>query len=176
MTPQCRFLIASWIVMALGLTACGGGSGGGVATIPPPPSAPPPPPPPPPPPAGPASIGAPAAAAAPNASLFPTASAGGPTIQSHTETLFPLLETVVTIDSGGLTADKVTINGGATLRQSSALDDYQIDIGNPEIGISDQPLGLDWCGYCAGVGDRHVWVRIADPAAATPGVPMRRVR
>jgi len=157
-----KTMIASSIALALGLAGCGGG-GSSIASTPPPPLAPTPSPTPTP---SAASIGAPARAIAPNASLFPLAATGGPTIQSHSSTVFPLLETVVKINSAGAVADAATMNAGASLKFSSAPDDYQIDIGNPAVGISNQPLALDWCGYCAAVGNEHVYVHVADPATS----------
>jgi len=157
-----KTLIVSSVALAIGLAGCGG-DGTSTAVIPSPPPTPTPTPTPTP---SAASIGAPARAIAPNASLFPTAAAGGPTIQSHSSTSFPLLETVVKINSAGAVADTTTMNAGASLKFSSVPDDYQIDIGNPAVGISNQSLSLDWCGYCAGVGSEHVYMHIADPATS----------
>jgi hypothetical protein len=160
MDQYSRTMIASSIALAIGLSGCGGG-GTSIASTPPPPPAPTPAPTPTP---SAASIGAPARAIAPNANLFPQAAGAGPTIQSHSSTVFPLLETVLKINSAGRVADTATMNAGASLKFSSAPDDYQIDIGNPAVGISNQPLALDWCGYCAAVGSEHVYVHVADPA------------
>jgi len=155
-----KFLTASSVAGALLLAGCGGGAGGGVAFIPQPPSTPTPPPTP----AG--SVGAPIMALVPNGNLFPVATVGGPTLQSHVSTVFPLLETVMTTDSTGAHADTATTKAGGTLTFSSNPDDYTIDIGNPALGISKQPLEQDWCGYCATAGSGHVYVHIADPATS----------
>jgi hypothetical protein len=72
----------------------------------------------------------------------------------------------VKINSAGAVADTTTMNAGASLQFSSAPDDYRIDIGNPAVGISNQPLELDWCGYCASVGNEHVSMHIVDPATS----------
>jgi hypothetical protein len=158
-------MMASAIALAIALSGCGGGGGGGIASIPTPTPSPTPTPTPTP---G-QPVGTPALAEVPNGNLFPRAQTGGPTIALHSTTTFPLLETVMTTSSTGAVADTATINAGATLTSSYGADgaagaDYQIDINNPAIGISNQPLALDWCGYCASVGSEHVYVRISDPA------------
>src|ERR687898_270509 len=97
---------ASAIAMAIGLTACGGG--GGVSStpfVPRPPTTPTP---------KLVSIGPAARATSPDANLFPEATVGGPTIQEHPTTAFPLLQTVVTINGLDARADTVVMNGGAT--------------------------------------------------------------
>src|SRR5688572_15291524 len=134
--------MASAIALSLGLTACGGGGGGGGVSFIPAPQLPPPPTPTPtptpPPPPNPALIGPAALAAVPNASLFPQAIVGGPTMQAHAMTVFPLLESVVTITSAGLAANTAAINGGATLAfesTGSADDEYRLSV--PGAGLSD---------------------------------------
>lgn len=167
MTRHLKSSLAPSLALALAasLAACGSGGGssggGGVAFAPPPPITPT------------ATIGAPALAVAPNAGLFPQASVGGPTMQAHPITVFPLLQSVVSITSAGLAADTATMNGGATLAfnatGTAGNDSYQIDIANPAIGISNAHLMYDWCGYCASVGTKTVDVSVPDPATSGLG-------
>jgi hypothetical protein len=172
MAQHPKTIIASSIALAVGLSGCGGG-GTSMASIPPPPAAPTPTPTPTP---TAASISAPARAIAPNANLFPQAAADGPTIALHDATTFPLIETVVKINSAGVVADTATMNAGASLTSSYAPDDYQgggggaytIDIENPAIGVSDQPFSMSNSGgryhYFATVGDKTVTMSIKDPS------------
>ncbi len=132
MTLHRTLVMVSVIAMAINLAACGGG-GTPTSLV----SAPVPPPAPAPAPVPPAaSIGAPAIAAVPNAALFPQASVGGPTFAAHPTTVFPLLQTVVTVSSAGLVADTATISAGATLAFDSDRLDSTMTIGNPAVGIS----------------------------------------
>ena len=160
-----KYSAASAIALAIGLSACGGG--GGVSSTPfvPAPSTPPPPPTPAPPPTPPApppppSIGAAATPSAPNSSQFPQATAGGPIIQQHPETAFPLVQTVYTINGSAAAADTAATNGGATL-----TFDYPGAIQNDEIALSVPGLGLNmdlaagggyYCyAFCGWEGDRY---------------------
>ena len=150
---------ASAFAMALSLTACGDGGGPTSLVSAPPPTASPP--------ATPAaaSIAAPALAAAPNSALFPIASDMGPTITAHPKTLFPLLQSVVSIGPAGVTADTITINAGATLAFDSSDSSYEIAIANPALGVSNVVLNSTPSGvFQADVaGGKHVSLRIADP-------------
>src|SRR5438874_1805533 len=146
-----KTMIVSSIALAIGLSGCGGGDTNVVSSPPPPPAPTPMPTPTPTPTPSAASISAPARAVVPNANVFLQAAAGGPTVYSHPSTVFPLLETVVKINSVGAVADTATMNAGASLTSITFPDDYQggggtdyqIDIGNPAVGISNQPLELD---------------------------------
>jgi hypothetical protein len=134
--------MASSLALAIGLAACGGGGGGGgLVSIPPPPTPTPTPTP------AAATIGAPARAIAPNASLFPQATSGGPTMQAHSMTVFPLLETAVSVRPGRAEADTTTMNGGATLAFSSFVNtgdaSYRLNAANPVLGLSDVLLTHD---------------------------------
>ncbi len=134
--PKCMMAAS----IAISLTACGGGGGGSFASIPPPPT-PPPTPTPTPTPTPAATIGAPALAIAPNANLFPDATDGGPTMQAHPMTVFPLLETVVSVRPGRVEADATTMGGGTTLAFSSFVNSgdasYRLNAANPLLGVSD---------------------------------------
>lgn len=129
-----RAMIASSIALAIGLSGCGGG-GSDVASTPPPPPTPTPTPTP-----AAATISALARAVAPNANLFPAASVGGPTIQSHSSTVFPLLESVVSIVPGRVSAASTTMTAGATLASVSPSSSYGLDVGNPALGVSNVVL------------------------------------
>jgi hypothetical protein len=142
MTQFPKAIVASSIALAIGLSGCGGG-GGDVASIPPPPPTPMPTPTPTPTPTpspAAATISALASAAAPNASLFPTASLGGPTIQSHSSTVFPLLQSVVSILPGSVAAANTTMTAGATIASTSPSSSYRLDVGNPALGVSNVVL------------------------------------
>jgi len=132
MTEFRKSMVGSSFAFALSLSACGGGTSS-VGSMPAPPAT-----------ATPAqtaaSISAPAAAIAPNANLFPLASSGGPTTQSHPSTLFPLLQSVVSIAPGSVAAGTTTMSGGASLTYSSPGNSYQLDVGNPALGISHAQL------------------------------------
>lgn len=110
-------------MICLGLGACGGGGGGGsgVTSTPPPPPAPPPPPPPP---GTPGIITAPAAGTVAAGMSPVVASQGGPNFTSGTAsgTVFPLLQTTLVIDSGGIDADpEANAAGGTATVQGSEL-------------------------------------------------------
>jgi hypothetical protein len=154
--------MASSLALAIGLAACGGGGGGGgLVSIPPPPTPTPTPTP------AAATIGAPARAIVPNANLFPIAVAGGPTIQAHSTTVFPLLQTVVSIGGGTVAAGTATMNGGATLAFNSIGDSYQLNLGNPALGVSSAVLNARPAGiYQADLGSISVFLDIANPATS----------
>ena len=135
MTQFPKAMIASSIALTIGLSACGGG-GSDIASTPPPPPTPTPTPTP----AAGATISALARAVAPNANLFPHASTGGPTIQSHSSTVFPLLESVVSIGPGRVAAGATTMNAGATLASTAPGNGYRLDVGNPALGVSNVAL------------------------------------
>lgn len=153
--------LASALALGVGLTACGGGGGGRIASIPPPPPA-----------TALASIGAAALPPAPNASLFPQATEGGPTMQAHPTTAFPLLQTVMTIDGSSARADRTTMTDGATLAfdYSGAEADDQISLTVPGLGLTDFPLtagGGYYCTtYCGQVGDTYAELEFDDPATS----------
>ena len=127
-----KLMLASSFAFAACLAGCGGG-GTSVASMPPPPITPTPA-------KTGAIISAPALATAPNAGLFPLAASGGPTIQSHPSTLFPLLQSVVSISPGTAAAGTATMNAGATLAYSAPGNSYQLDVGNPALGVSHVAL------------------------------------
>jgi hypothetical protein len=90
-------------------------------------------------------------AVVPNASLFPTAVDGGPTIKEHPTTVFPLLQSVVTTTSTGLAADTAVMNGGATLAFDSTATsaDHHYSLSVPALGFSDvagNATGTSKCG------------------------------
>ncbi len=155
--PKC--MMAASVAIAFSLTACGGGGGGGLASTPIPTPTPTP--------TG-ASIGAPARAAVPNASLFPQAVDGGPTIAAQPKTLFPLLQSVVSISPAGVVADTATINAGATLAFDSSNSSYDIDIKNSAIGISNVTLSSTPSGVFQAFpsGAANVFLQIANPATS----------
>lgn len=165
MANRSGLMIASAVAIGINLTACGGGSGGGPLV-----STPVPPPPPPPPP-GVASIGAPAQAVVPNANLFPDATIGGPTMRSHSMTVFPLLHSVVAITSSGLVADTATMTGGATLGFDSSGSSYVLNVGNPALGVANVALNPSSAGsrtlFQADLPTGGTaFVNIADPATS----------
>jgi hypothetical protein len=167
MAQHPKTIIASSIALAVGLSGCGGG-GTSMASIPPPPAAPTPTPTPTP---TAASISAPARAIAPNANLFPQAAAGGPTIQAHLSTVFPLLETVVSIAPGIVTAGTSTMNAGATLASTAPGTSYKLDVGNPALGVANVVLNPSPSGSATvfqadlGVGST-AFLDIANPATS----------
>ena len=126
MTRYRKYSMGSALALAVGLTACGGGGGANLASAPPPVAVAPAPvvvaPPPAPTPT--VTIAAAAQAQVPNAALFPEATNGGPTLQAHDATQFPLLETVMKIDPSTATADTATIAGGATITTGGAQNDF----------------------------------------------------
>ncbi|HEY0164472.1 MAG TPA: transferrin-binding protein-like solute binding protein [Sphingomicrobium sp.] len=142
------------------LAACGGG-GSGIGFIPAPP------PPPPPPPAG-ATIGAPATAIMPNASLLPIATIGGPTIQAHTSTVFPLLQTTIFGSTTEVIADAATMSGGATLTFTAPGSTVSLDVENPEVGLLNANLTASPTGlYEAAIGSSaNTFLALADPATS----------
>ncbi len=171
MTIHRKCLMASSLALAVSLTACGGGGAPTSlvsAPAPAPAPAPPPAPAPAPAPTPAASIGAPAIAVVPNAALFPQASISGPTIMAHSRTVFPLLQSVVSISSAGVVADTATINAGATLAFDSSDSSYEIDIRNSALGVSNVVLNSTPSGvFQADVaGGKHVSLEIADPATS----------
>lgn len=163
MTRNRLSMLASSFALAIGLSACGGGGAlSSVVSAPlPAPSTPPPTP-------AAASIAAPALAAAPNAALFPAAVEGGPTIIAHSKTVFPLLQSVVSIGPAGVAADTATINAGATLAFDSSDSSYEIAIANPALGVTNVVLNSTPSGvFQADVaGGRHVSLEISDPATS----------
>lgn len=117
-------------------------------------------------------MGVPSLATAPNAHLFPSASAGGPTIQSHPMTTFPLLQSVVSITPNAVAADSAAMNGGATLAfdaDNGTVDEYLLGV--PGLGLSNVSLVAGgWYCYSSGCGqtaDRGVEVDVSltDPSA-----------
>jgi C-lobe and N-lobe beta barrels of Tf-binding protein B len=128
-----KLMTASSMALVIGLTGCGG-DGSGIASFPAPPATPLPT-------QTPALISAPARAVAPNANLFPLATAGGATIESHPSTIFPLLQSVVSIGPGTVAPGTTTMNAGATITHSEPGNSYQLDIGNPALGVSHVALG-----------------------------------
>ena len=133
-----KLMAVSPLVLAIGLSACAG-DGTSIALTPAPPStivpnqtA--------------ASITAPAMAIAPNSALFPIAKAGEATIQAHSSTLFPLLESVVSVAPGSVAAGTSTMSEGASMTYSSPGSTYQLDIGDSGPGgihaqLSPSPSG-----------------------------------
>ena len=157
--------MVSAIALAVCLTACGGG-GGGVGSIPPPPVTPPPPPPPPP-----LPIEAAAQAVLPAANLFPQAQAGGPTIQDHALTNFPLIESVVTIDATGVGPDDGAMSTGADLdfeATGHADDEYSLSVPGAGLSHVDLTAGGFYCygDLCGAANGQYVEVTIADPATS----------
>jgi hypothetical protein len=156
-----KYSMASAIALAFGLTACGGGGGGGMASIPPPPPTPTP--------AG--VVGAAARATVPNANLFPQATVGGPTMQAHSTTVFPLLETVVSIGSAGAVANTAANNGGGTLQSDSTGTsiNHHYSLGVPGLGFTDVALvaGGFYCyTFCGRGGGQSISLDIVDPATS----------
>jgi hypothetical protein len=155
-------MIASSIALAIGLSGCGGG-GTSIASTPPPPLTPLTP--------TAASISAPARAIAPNAGLFPLASTGGPTIQTHPSTVFPLLQSVVSIAPGTVAAGTSTMNAGATITYSAPSNSYQLDVGNPALGVSHVVLSPSSSGSATVLqadlgGGAAAFLDIANPATS----------
>jgi len=115
------------------LAGCGGG-GSTIASMPPPPPSV----------AAPvqtvASISAPAGAVVPSTSVFPVATVGGPTVQVHPSTTFPLLQSVVTVVPGTVAAGTATMSAGATITNGAPGGSYQLDVGNPSLGVSHVTL------------------------------------
>lgn len=160
--------MASSIALAVSLSACGGGGGGsgGIASIPPPPVTPMPTPTPTPTP-GATSIGAPARASIGNGGSMPGAIAGGPDLHAHPITIFPLLQSVVTINSAGLLADTSTTNAGGTLAFDSAREEVVLNLNNSAVGISHVALPeQDWgpLHYTGTSGSKDITVEMAKPA------------
>ena len=155
---------ASAIALAIGLSACGGGGGGHLSPTPfiPSPTTPSP--------ASP-SIGPAGAPRAPNASQFPQATAGGPTMNAHPETAFPLVQSVYTLNGSSAAANTAATNGGATL-----TFDYPGASQSDTIGLAVPGLGLDldlvagggwYCyTYCGSQGDRYADMDFATPAGS----------
>lgn len=143
MTLHQATAMASAIAMAFSLTACGGGSGGGgsaIAMTPPPPPAQAPAPAPAP------AIGVPDVATTGAVGTAAQASPAGPTLASHTQTIFPLLQTVVSISSTGVVADAGTMSAGTTLAFNSGRGELTMTLGNPAVGVTS-PNSLteaDW--------------------------------
>lgn len=160
-----KLAMCSAVALAISLTACGEGTTN-VASAPPPPTVPvtPPPPPPPPPPPTPAGIvGAAAQAQVPNANQFPVATNGGPTLEAHSTTGFPLLETVMKIENSTAVADVATISGGATLTSTGGNNQNDFSFAVAALGIS-VPLGSSfyYSGLFANVGNTHVELYLDD--------------
>jgi hypothetical protein len=90
-------------------------------------------------------------AALPNANQLPLATAGGETMQAHSATVFPLLESVVLIDSNGLTADTAATTQGGTLGMDATADTTSdhFNLSVPGAGYSSVSLVAGgW--YCYG--------------------------
>ncbi len=150
--------LASALALAVSLTACGGG-GGLVSNLPPPTPTPTPTP-------SDASIGDAAQATLPDPSLFPQAKTGGPTIDEHSLTSFPLIESAVTIDSTGLVAAQSSSGNLKFEWTGNTGDEYSLNV--PGLGISNLEMaaGGSYC-YSAACGETaygHVELDIADPA------------
>ena len=119
-----------WSLATPVLLAGCGGDGSSIASMPPPPlsvAAPV---------QGAAAISAPARAVVPSTSVFPIATVGGPTVQVHPSTAFPLLQSVVTVVPGTVAAGAVTMDVGATVTNSAPGGTYELDVGNPLLGVS----------------------------------------
>lgn len=163
-----EYLAALSAGLAIPLAACGGGGGGsGPALVSAPPPAPTPTPVPAPSPAA-GTIGAPALAAMPNPATLPVAVAGGPTMQAHSLTTFPLLQSVVSIGSTGAIADQATISNGGTLAFDSSDTRYVLNLANPVVSVSNVQLNAGpggGFGGDAGNG-KSAFLDIADPATS----------
>lgn len=87
---------------------------------------------------------------------------------AHPATMFPLLQSVVSIGSTGVVADRATINAGTSLTFDSSDSSYAIDIRNPALGVSNVVLNSTPSGvFSVDVsGGRHVSLEIADPATS----------
>lgn len=158
MTHYLKFIMASSVAMVIGLSGCGGGGGSGLVSTPPPP----------PPPVSSATVSAPASPIVPNASLFPAPTSGGPTIQAHSNTLFPLLQTAVSTTTSGATAAVTTMNGGGTLEFGAPGTSVQLDVGNAQLGVSNAVLNVTPQGSYEGTvgGGAVAMVAMADPATS----------
>lgn len=151
--------LASAIALAVGLSACGGGGGGGLVSTPTPTPTP-----------TPGTIGAAAQATLPNGSTFPQASSGGPTIDDHSETMFPLIETVVRINSNGAAADTSAMSGVAGLRfeaTGNVDDEYSLTVpGLGTVDLSATSGGFYDCyGLCGESGSKSIVLYMSDAAA-----------
>jgi hypothetical protein len=87
-------------------------------------------------------------------------------MRSHTTTVFPLLESVVSIGATGVRADTATMNAAATLAFDSTGDSYWFSLGNSALGVSNAVLTPTSSGvYKANLaGGTTASLRIADPA------------
>ena len=87
---------------------------------------------------------------------------------AHPKTVFPLLQSVISISSTGVRADTATTAAGATLAFDSSDSSYALDIANPALGIANTVLHSTPSGvFQANVtGGKHVSLEIADPATS----------
>lgn len=170
MTKYRKHSMGSALALAIGLTACGGGTNlasapppVAVAPAPSPSPSPSPTPAPTPTPAG--TVSAAAQAQVPNANLFPEAANGGPTLEAHDATQFPLLETVTKIDQSNASADTATIAGGATITTGGVQNDFSFFVAALGLAV---PLGKSfyYSGLFGSVGGTHVEMYLADSAKA----------
>ena len=98
---------------------------------------------------------------------MPGATAGGPDLHGHPSTTFPLLQSVVTINSAGLTADTATTNAGGTLTFDSGRDTLVLTSNNSAVGISHVSLPeQDWgpLHYTGTTGTKDITVQMPNPA------------
>ena len=160
MTLSRQFTIAPLVALALVTSACGGSNGGSlvISTPAPPPGLTP----------TPASIGAPARAAIPNANLLPQASEGGPTMATSHGTVFPLLQTAVSINSSGVSADTATINAGGSLVSKPGGSGYLLNLGNSALGVANVVLSPTTSGvFKASIANGgQVFLQVDDPASS----------
>ena len=139
-TPHKHMRVAKWAAassIALALGACGGGGGGSVARTPPPPSAPPPPPP---------AVGifAPARAtvAPDNAPVLANAANPNFTTGPAPGTVFPLLQTTLTLDGDSIEPDTRLNAAGGTATVSSGQ--LRIQLADGDYFVPQFDSNLDW--------------------------------
>ena len=134
-----RWVAASSIAMAL--AACGGGGGGGfVASTPTPPVAPPPPPPPP----AQVVISAPARATVGPGVASVLDNAAGPNFATGPSpaTVFPLLQTVLTLDQDSIEPDAALNAAGGTATVSAGQ--FRIQLADGDYFAPQYSASLDW--------------------------------
>ncbi len=164
MTRYRKLSLCSAFALAISLTACGG-DGGSLASIPTPIPVPTPTPTPPPQ-VPPGTVGAAAQAQVNNASLFPEARNGGPTIEDLSAKQFPLLQTVIKFSGTTATADTASIAGGATLTGLSQAGKYNFKVPGIGLDVAVSAAGGYYC-YdlypCGSAGGVRVQLALADP-------------
>ena len=170
MARYAKHSMASAVALAVGLvslSACGGGSSGSGVEFNPPPPAPPPPPPPP---AAAGTVSAAAIATSQSGTASPVAITGGPTIQLHSATTFPLLESVVKVQPGSAVADATANTDGGSLRSTSTgniyNDDFRLTV--PGAGLDVDMAAGGWYCYsvCGYAGDVYVSLNFPEPATS----------